>query len=469
MNLIYLKKHRRPSRWLPFLTAIAWSSIMAGQVAAQVSLVSVQPANGSTDVPLNSTIVFTFSKPMDDSSLVILAQNPFINGSMAFSANITTSSLTPSWNGELTVLTLTYAGDLPAGALITWTINPANRAATLISEDVDVVPTTTGSFTTTGESCDPDGIPDDFGGVSLIKSLTYEQTSAAAPTLKNDEPPTFGAFVNSPAVNTVTDATLTGPGNQDIPFQGFGGSFLASEEFATQAAMDADYPAGTYAFTLTRETGGPNQFSMQMPASTAYPPIPQVSNFAAAQTIDPAQDFTLNFNALTGASGSDFIGITINDGNTTVLSAPDLCIPLLLANTATSFTIPADTLTAGKSYTLRLTFSRTFYNSTTAPPNFASFGALQRQTVLTIVTTGGGGGPQPQLAVAGFQSGFFALNVTGMQPATNYRVQYSSTFLPNSWQPLQDAQNVTTTTPMPIFDLTSTSTTGRRFYRVITP
>jgi len=452
-------------RWIVAGVALLVFTAFGWQARAQAFLVSSQPPNGTTDVPVTATIVFTFNTPMFTESLILINGVPGFTGSIVFSANLT-GSFSPTWDESQTVLTLDYVGNLPAGALITWTINPDGTSFPLYSEEIDFVPTTSGSFTTGGESCDPDGIPDEYGTISLVKAITYLQTSDAAPALKTDEPPYFGAFIDSPQFNAVTAATLTGPGSVDIPLEGDLGTFYVFDDAGSELTLEAEHPSGTYAFSITREVVGPVQFQMQMPAPAAYPPVPRVANFAAAQSIDPAQDFALNFNALTGASGSDFIGLEIIDGNTTILSAPDLCIPLPLANTATSFTIPADTLVAGKTYEVRLTFARTFYDSTTAPPDFASFGGLQRHTVLTIATTGGGGVPQPQLANAGFQGGFFAFTVGQLQPATTYQIQYSSTLQPNSWDLLQP---VNTTTPQPIFDLTSTPTSGRRYYRVVTP
>lgn len=459
-------------RLLAASAALLIPAATAWQAGAQVSLVSAQPANGATDVPVGASIVFTFSKPMDETTLIILPENPFFSGSLSFSGNVTATSFTPTWNEDFTTVTLDYTGDLPPGETVTWTINPANTTLPLSSEDADQVPTTSGSFTTAGNSCDPDGLPDEWGSISLFKGVTYLQTSTATPVLKSDEKPALFVGVESPANNDVNAATFTKPGSTTaipltpIPFSP--PTFYFTEEFDSQALLDAAYPSGSYGFNLTRaQPPSPTVFSMVQSAGATYPPIPQVSNYTAAQAINPAQDFTLNFNALTGASGSDFIGLDISDsqGNP-ILSAPDLCIPLVLPNTATSFVIPANTLTAGQTYTVRLTFARTFHSSTTAPPDFASFGALQRQTVLTIATTGGGGVPQPQLTITGFPSGFFQFAVTGLQPGTNYRIQYSSTLQPNSWQLLQ---SLTSTTPMPITDLSSTSTTGRKYYRVITP
>lgn len=434
--------------------------------------VTSQPANGATDVPLTASVVFTFSEPMETGFEFVTGDpTSFIKGNVHFTG-ADGANLSATWDESATVLTVDYAGNLPGGQLITWTINPVGMLTPpLISEDADLVPTTSGSFTTAGENCDPDGLPDEWGSVVLFKGVTYLQTSTATPVLKTDEKPALFVSVESPANNDVSAATFTKPGSGTaIPLTSFPFSpptYFYTEEFDSPLLLEAAYPSGSYGFNLTRaQPPSPTVFSMVQSAGKTYPPIPQVSNFTAAQAINPAQNFTLNFNALTGASGSDFIGLDIADsqGNP-ILSAPDLCIPLVLPNTATSFVIPANTLTSGQTYSVRLTFARTFYDSTTAPPDFASFGALQRQTVLNIATTGGGGTP-PQLSVVGFPSGFFQFDVTGLQPATNYRIQHSSTLLPDSWQLLQTLNSSTT---MPITDLTSTPTSGRRYYRIVTP
>jgi hypothetical protein len=372
------------------------------QALAQPSLISSQPANGAVDVPLTASVVFIFDTPME-TALAIHANDttPFAAGSILWSSNISPGNFQNAWNDNNTILTCNYIGNLPAGALISWKINPSNALFKLGAEE-DQFPANpaSGSFSTAGEACDPDGIPDDYGGAIIFKSVTYRQTSDAAPVLDLEEWPSFLALASSPAANAVTGASLTypGPGSPTQLLSVFG-QFFHLEEFATQAELDAAYPNGTYTYSLTRQTGGPTQISMPMPTAGSYPPVPQVANFAAAQTIDPAQNFTLQFNALTGASGGDYIQLEIEDeaGEVLVLSAPDLCVPLELPNTATSFTIPAGTLTAGKTYVGRLIFGRSFFANTTSPPNFASNGSLNRQTVFALATTGGVVVPQPQI------------------------------------------------------------------------
>lgn len=464
-----MKSRSKPIPRTAFPAALLLSVLMPIQHAnAQLSF-TVQPQDGANNVPVNSTLVFTFNQPMDTTTLAILPPNIGFNGSLAFSSNVP-GTPQASWNNDSTVLTISFTSNLPGGAQISWTINPDNNISGLVlsSENADIVPKTTGLFTTeAGSTCDPDGIPDTYGSISLFKSATYQQTSTATPTLKNDELPAFYAGVRSPQANSVTSATLTGPGSTDIPLTGFSGTFFASDQKTTQTELDTSYPAGTYSFSLNRSTGGPTELSMQMPSSTSYPNIPQVTNYQLAQSIDPTKDFTLSFNGLQSPAANDVILLDIADSQgTTILSAPDLCIPLPLANTANSFVIPANTLSAGKTYTLRLSYGKTFYVSTTNPTDFASFGALQRQTVLTITTTGGVVVPQPQISSSSFQGGFFAVTIGNLTPGTDYRLQYSTTLDANSWT---DLDTINSTTPMPYFDTASNESTGQRFYRIVTP
>ena len=86
----------RPLRLAAILTALLGALILPRQLMAQVSLVSVAPNYNATGVPVAASLVFTFSKPMDDTSLIILPNNPLFSGSISFSANVTATSFTPT-------------------------------------------------------------------------------------------------------------------------------------------------------------------------------------------------------------------------------------------------------------------------------------------------------------------------------------------------------------------------------------
>jgi hypothetical protein len=147
----------------------------------------------------------------------------------------------------------------------------------------------------------------------------------------------------------VTAASVELPGGATRDYTPVFGSHFFSEDFETQSALDAAYPAGQYEITLARQTPPDTVIQMTMPSPAAYPPVPQVNNYSQAQSIDPDQDFTLTFNGFAGAEDGDIIFLTIMDDMfNEVLSAPDPCVPLPLPNTATSFVIPSGTFEAGK-------------------------------------------------------------------------------------------------------------------------
>ena len=85
-----------------------------------------------------------------------------------------------------------------------------------------------------------------------------------------------------------------------------------------------------------------------------------------------------------------------------------------------------------------------------------------------LATTGGVVVPQPQISGAGFQGGFFGFTAGNLVAGTTYRVEYSTTLLPNSWSLLQPI-TLPSGTSTPISDFDTGTTTGQRFYRVIKP
>jgi hypothetical protein len=131
--------------------------------------------------------------------------------------------------------------------------------------------------------------------------------------------------------------------------------FVFTEQFATQEALDAAYPSGQYTITLNQATG-PATIKISVPPNAA-PPTPQISNFAQTQSFDPAADFTVQWGAFTGATATDSIFFEMRDATTTFM-APDLCVPRLLPNTATSITVPKNTFGAGGEIDGTLSFNR---------------------------------------------------------------------------------------------------------------
>jgi hypothetical protein len=142
--------------------------------------------------------------------------------------------------------------------------------------------------------------------------------------------------------------------------------------YATQAALDAACTNGNYIFELATVHDG-FQFPVLALPAAAYPtnPPPQVSNFAAAQAINPLSPFTLQWSNPSGATTNDWIWIFINDttGNT-VFSTPKPSMNpwAALTGTTTSVVVPTNTFQPGAAYTGIITFIRNTSVNTAAYP-----------------------------------------------------------------------------------------------------
>ncbi len=368
-----------------------------GEVGEVPKLVSTTPAHGATAVPVSSKVIFVFDQPMVPNPQVG-GVPPFLKGPLAWTGTgLNATKFTYSWSADNKTLTCTYTGSLPGTTTIGWTLNPADAAFTMDSQEGEPLPTGLyqGSFTT-GEGgttdpgdCDDDEFPDTWGNYSLYKSATYVQASTADPVPDDGKPFLFGGIVTSgQAGPMVTAASLTVPGQAAKTLTGFAGAFFISNDYATEAALDTAYPAGGYALKFTRSGESERTVNMTFPANTI--PIPKVANHTEAQAVNQAQPFTLRWNGFAGGTApNDFQSLSIYEADKLVFQAPDRCVPRDLAVNATSIVIPAGTLQAGRTYSGHLSYSRQVYFSTNAVPEMSGFGSFSRITEFTLVTTGG--------------------------------------------------------------------------------
>lgn len=103
----------------------------------------------------------------------------------------------------------------------------------------------------------------------------------------------------------------------------------------------------------------------------AYPNAPHITNFTAAQTLNPAADFTLTWDAFAGGAADDLITLFIFDGNNQVFHTDAIPLPSSsphLDGTATSFVLPKNTLLANKTYNAQLWFTNFTSIDTTSFP-----------------------------------------------------------------------------------------------------
>ncbi len=380
-----------------------------GDTTAPV-LVSSTPTIGAANVATDTAVVFVFSEAMQPAvDVVWIANGSPLDG----------AGFQYAWSGDARTLTCTRTGGFPATTMVAWAVRSGFRD--LAGNPVDEEGTA-GFFTTGtgsgGGDCDEDPFNSD-GVFGLNKVVGYRQATTDAPVLDAQFPPSFSAIFRAPAGFSAEGAQFTAPGKTAQALTpAFGGLFFFNGGAIDPASLDAAFPAGTYSASVTETGGGVRNLSGALPASA--PPVPRVSNFAAAQSVDPTQPFALQWNAFTGAGASDYLSIEISevDGDT-VYMAPDPCENIVLPVSATQVVIPANTLVAGRSYEGRLGFFRLTQGTPQGNPPITLNLGLLSSTVFPIRTGGGVAPEAPTLSnIRLGAAGALAFDITGTPNST---------------------------------------------------
>jgi hypothetical protein len=131
-----------------------------------------------------------------------------------------------------------------------------------------------------------------------------------------------------------------------------------NEDFPSRTAMDKLFRSGGYFLSVQRPDGATEAFTLRMTREPRYS-VPRLSNWAAAQEIDSALPFELQWEPFTGAGPDDQVAIGIQDSNGDVIvQLPEVFDATVLAATNTAWTIPANTLRRGERYHVNLSFRK---------------------------------------------------------------------------------------------------------------
>ncbi len=405
-----------------------------GGGGTEPGLVASTPANGAMGVSVETPVTFIFDQPMKKIAL--------IGEAVDWQGNeVDPGNFVYAWSADGQTLTCSYTGGFPANTVIAWTLNPEWSLVRFESETGEALPedTYSGFFMTSaggGEDCTPDGIPESWGGYSLMKSAQYEQTSSADPAPASETPFHFYAMVVSPRNGpTVTSGSVTLPSGTTKNLEGESmiGFLMYIEDFTSDAALEAAYPAGKYTLRFTQPGQAERAIAMTMPTVTV--PVPKVANYTEAQSVNHAQDFTLRWNAFTGAGANDHLSLIIVDRSLgdVVFQAPDFCVPRELPVSATSIVLPANTLQNNRTYEATLMFGRMFYLSTNAVPEMSGTGHIARQTTLTVKTgTGGTGAAATFTGCRMLPNGNPEMTLAGT-PLRTYTIQRTGTVGAAAW------------------------------------
>ena len=198
----------------------------------------------------------------------------------------------------------------------------------------------------------------DFYGV--LKGQRFVQTNAGPATADSASNVVLNAFVSQKGQGVVTNALVRAPNSTVLPLGGGGGGNNGEAKvfFSSIGELDAAFPNGSYTVEIGTVNDG-NRTNALLLTGDAYPVTPHFSNFNAAQAIDPAASFTLNWDALSGTTSNDFLQIQIMDctGNKVVETSPP-GQPGSFNGAATAFLIPARALRPGQQYDVELLLAR---------------------------------------------------------------------------------------------------------------
>ena len=434
-------------RWVLGLALLIGGVVPTWLAAAAPVILSMVPTNMATGVNPSLPVRFTFSAPMNP----VLTTAQFVDAS----APTTYLATTPAWSAGNTVLSCTPVSPFPGNKMIVWMASGESAVGDALGGDDAGVFTTTSASGNIGCATDVPAL-----SFTVAKAHYYSQTSAGAPTLNSNMPYCLVTCTTIPCPRTATNVSvrvpLTGsvlnlPSTTTIP----GHLVLTSCGLTNQAVFEATYPDGDYLYNVQAASSN-QQITVNFPSSLTQPAAPRLTNYLAAQSVNPGQPFTLAWDPFSGGTVADYIYVEINGG---LFATPGMGSPGALNGTAVTATIPAGTLQPSNQYSGSITFYHQIWttNATHSP-------LVYRATVteFTLKTTGGTPTNHVAITKAGWTGGRFSFEIVSsnnLSLAVDCRTNLSV----GTWQNLL---NTNTTLPRVPFLDTNPPTGPRRFYRV---
>jgi hypothetical protein len=231
----------------------------------------------------------------------------------------------------------------------------------------------------------------DAGLCVIFKGLFYNQTGPTTVSPRaGTEFASFRAFASMTTPNSLSSGSVRNPANQTFSLVADNMELRYGMDFNSQANMDAAFGNGNYVLSLATRNDGNRSFTLSL-TGNVYPPIPQASNYAELQAVNPAAPVTVQWNAWAGGTANDLILVQIEDPQTwdMVFSTPEPGAPGALNGTATSVTIPANTLAPNRTYNVLLMFFHPVTLDVTTYPGAMAVSGYLRETQFPLVTASG--------------------------------------------------------------------------------
>ena len=445
-------------------------------------LASVIPAVGDTMSNALDSVLFRFSEPMNPAR-VSIDWKALLNGGVV---SLSPAAFQTFWAEQDQTLVVIYnaaGGGWPAGATVSWTLNPhLGDASNFRDAAGNELALRIGGFQTAGgvDPCTSPSHPGELPGAAffLSKQLNYLQTSVDDPTLD----PALGAlafgFMDLPGTGLGTGVvTVKVPTANTHAFKlkvldpiftvTDASRRFYKESFASRADLDDAYPTGSYLLELRDQSVTvTNSVALQVNA-TGYPPIPRFSSFPDTQAVDATHDTTLAWDPFAGATtNTEFISFNVYapDG-TLVFRAPDPCHGRTLAPDAAGTVIPANTLTNGVSYIAELSFSHlTDHDKMMSGVPGSGLASLTRITRLAVNPSGiQTSSPAPTFNRIAYNATSALVVEIAFTPGQPFTIE-STPLLGGAFQTL-----LTTNPPASPVTITLPTTGSSAFFRLRTP
>jgi hypothetical protein len=252
------------------------------------------------------------------------------------------------------------------------------------------------------------------------KSYLNLQNSAGAPRPNPFPSCDFIATTSlssNQSANTVS-LTLASGGTSNLLYTIVNpGEYLFIDNETNRAQFESIFPEGDYVFDA-RASSSNEQVTVTLPASMPQPNAPHVSNFDAAQSMNPSQDFTVNWDPFMGGTAADLVFLSVGYN---AFQTPSPGTNGALNGLATSATIPAGTLVPNSNYVAQLSF---FHVTGTSNATYST--SAYRVTVTQFhINTSGTGSPPPLMSNPIWSGGALSFDVA-TSPGIALKVLFST-------------------------------------------
>ena len=263
-------------------------------------------------------------------------------------------------------------------------------------------------------------------GFVIGKTYLNLQNSAGPPA-----PPTFPPYSfiattvlsSNQSANAVT-LTLASGGTSNLLYTIVNpGEYLFAANEKNVAQFESTFPQGDYVFHVNSSSSN-EQVTVTLPASMPQPNAPHISNYDAAQNMNPSQAFTLTWDPFQGGTASDYILLTVGNNapfghNAFQTGSPGTSN--VLTGTATSVTIPANTLVPNSNYVAIIGF---YHIAGTSNATYTA-GAYRLTVTQFHINTTGTASKTPLVSNPLWSGGGFSFDVA-TSPAEVLKVLFST-------------------------------------------